>query len=488
MRTGASRHVVADLALSRAAGAPLVGGNAVRLLRDGAENYPAWLDAIARAERFIHFDSYIVHDDRTGALFAEALLERASAGVQVRIIHDWVGALGATPRSFWYRLADAGAEVRAFNPPSIWRPLAWMSRDHRKMLAVDGRVAYVSGMCVGDAWVGSAKVAPWRDTGLEILGPAVADVHEEFAELWAATGTPLPAEERPDRAALPRQGDVALRVIGTFPSAATMMRLDALIAGLARERLWITDAYFVGVPGYVQALTAAATDGVDVRLLVPGESDLPWVRSFSRTGYRGLLAGGVRVFEWNGPMLHAKTAVADGLWARVGSSDLNLQSWMGNWELDVAVEDAGFALAMEQMFEADLASATEVVLHPSPTPRRRETGRAQASGPAPPAAAKPRRGRSRSGLAAASALRFGHTVGAALADTRPLGAAEAPTLVVGGAVLLGLAALAAWWPVLVVYPVVVGGALLGLSLWAGAWRVSRGPRADRPAGDTIKGL
>ena len=133
-----------------------------------------------------------------------------------------------------------------------------------------------------------------------------------------------------------------------------MFRLDSLVAGLARKRLWITDAYFVGVPGYIQALCAAVADGVDVRLLVPGGSDLPLVRPLSRAGYRALLEGGVRVFEWNGSMVHAKTAVADGQWARVGSTNLNIQSWMGNWELDVAIEDTEVGAAMERMFEADL--------------------------------------------------------------------------------------------------------------------------------------
>ncbi len=354
MQTAASRHIAADLALSRAAGAPLVDGNAVRLLCDGEENYPAWLNAIAAAERFIHFDSYIVQDDRTGALFADALIARARAGVAVRVLYDWVGALSATPRSFWYRLEDAGVEVRTFNRPVVWRPLASLARDHRKMLAVDGRVAYVSGLCVGDQWVGTPATPAWRDTGVEIRGPAVADVHAAFAEIWDTAGGPLPADEQPPRAALARCGEVALRVIGSTPASASMLRLDVLVAGIARDRLWITDAYFVGVPSYVQTLTAAAADGVDVRLLVPGLSDLPLVRSFTRAGYRGLLEGGVRVFEWNGPMVHAKCAVADGLWARVGSTNLNLQSWMGNWELDVAIEDAGFAADLERTFERDL--------------------------------------------------------------------------------------------------------------------------------------
>ncbi len=470
MRTSASGHLAADLVFARAASAPLVDGNAVRLLADGAGNYPAWLDAIAAAERFIHFESYIIHDDATGVRVAAALAARARAGVRVRVIYDWLGAVGATPRAFWYPLRDAGVEVRAFNRPVAWRPLAWLSRDHRKMLAVDGRVAYVSGLCVGDAWMGSASVAPWRDTGVEIRGPAVADVHQEFGEIWAAMGPPLPGDERPSRHTIARQGRVALRVIGSRPSDASMLRLDTLVAGLARERLWITDAYFVGVPGHVQALTAAAADGVDVRLLVPGGSDLPVVRSISRAGFRGLLEGGVRVFEWNGSMLHAKTAVADGLWARVGSTNLNVQSWLGNWELDVAVEDADFAAAMERMFEADLANATEIVLagHSAPATK--------------PGRWRRHRGGGGPGRAAAGAMRFGNTVGAALTATRALGAAEAPTLAAGGGVLVLLGSVAAWQPALLAYPVAAVAAWVGLTLLWSAWRAVRPPRGPAPPG------
>jgi cardiolipin synthase len=472
----ASGRVAADQAFSRAAGAPLVDGNAVELLKDGAENYPAWLAAIDAAERFIHFESYILHDDETGARFAEALVARAKAGVRVRVIYDWLGALGATSRSFWYSLVDAGVEVRAFNPPTVSRPLAWVVRDHRKMLAVDGRVAFVSGLCVGNAWAGTDGVEPWRDTGVGLRGPAVADVHGEFGEIWAAMGAPLPADELPSRETIDRAGEVALRVVGTRPAAAGMLRLDTLVAGLARKRLWITDAYFVSVPGYVNALTAAAADGVDVRLLVPGGSDLPLVRSLSRAGYRGLLAGGVRVFEWNGSMLHAKTAVADGLWARVGSTNLNVQSWMGNWELDVAVEDAGFGARMEAMYESDLANATEVLLVRGPvgTAERRMAGAGNSD--AANAARRPlrrRRGGGSTSRAAAGAFRFGNTMGAALTATRHLGATEAWMLAVGGLLLLSLGGLAVWQPAVVAYPVAAVAVWLGLSLAGAAWRARR---------------
>src|SRR4029079_9174464 len=157
-------------------------------------------------------------------------------------------------------------------------------------------------------------------------------------------------------------GEATLRVISGMPNAASVFRLDQVIASAARRYLWLTDAYFVGVTPYVQALCAAARDGVDVRLLVPGASDIPVLQPLSRAGYRPLLAAGVRVFEWNGTMLHSKTAVADDQWARVGSTNLNFASWIQNWELDVAIENADFAKQMATIYEEDLARATEIVL------------------------------------------------------------------------------------------------------------------------------
>ena len=155
---------------------------------------------------------------------------------------------------------------------------------------------------------------------------------------------------------------MCVRIVASVPATAGMLRLDQLVAALARKRLWLTDAYYAGTTTYVQALRAAAKDGVDVRLLVPNGTDIPLLRPLSRAGYRPLLEAGVRVFEWNGTMLHAKTAVADGHWARVGSTNLNIASWFGNCELDAVVEDESFAREMEEMYLEDLANATEVVL------------------------------------------------------------------------------------------------------------------------------
>src|SRR6185437_766506 len=180
----------ADRAFSRAAGAPLVAGNRVRLLKDAEQNYPAWLDAIAAAKKYIHFESYIIHEDRIGKTFADALIAKAEEGVRVRLIYDWMGGLGKASRRFWNHLRAAEVEVRCYNPPHFDSPFGWLSRDHRKMLAVDGEIGFITGLCVGRMWVGEPEknIQPWRDTGVEIRGPAVADIERAFAQVWATMG------------------------------------------------------------------------------------------------------------------------------------------------------------------------------------------------------------------------------------------------------------------------------------------------------------
>jgi cardiolipin synthase A/B len=241
--------------------------------------------------------------------------------------------------------------------------------------------------------------------------------------------------------------------------------VDQMVATLARERLWLTDAYYAGTTLYVQALRAAAKDGVDVRLLVPSASDIPIVKALSRAGYRPLLDSGVRIFEWNGTMLHAKTAVADGTWARVGSTNLNLASWYGNLELDVVVEDVGFAKEMEQTYLRDLENSTEIVLD----------ARRKVRAPKAPVHARSAMtsGGGAGGRAAAGAIRIGNAVGAAFTNRRVLEPVEGRLMVIVGVLLLFLAVLSWFFPKALAYPLVfflgwIALALVyrGIRLWA----------------------
>lgn len=451
---------------SRASGAMLREGNHVRLLKDAAENYPAWLEAIAAARRTIHVEMYIIHEDEQGRRFADALVERARQGVHVRLLYDWLGGFGNTSRSFWSRLRAGGVEVRCYNPPQFDSPFGWASRDHRKLIVVDGDVAFVTGLCVGRMWVGdpARHRDPWRDTGVEVRGPAIADIEDAFAEAWAATGEPLTTTDQSPakrESADKRAGSdgVAIRVVATVPNTAGLFRVDQLVAALARRTLWLTDAYYAGTTPYVQALRAAAADGVDVRLLVPGASDVPAVSPLSRAGYRPLLEAGIRVFEWNGAMLHAKTAVADARWARVGSTNLNITSWIGNRELDVIVEDEGFAKQMEAMYVDDLKNATEIVLDArnrvrAPGPRERGHAALSSGGTG--------------GRAVAGAFRIGSTLSAAVTNRRVLEPVEAHIALLSGAAIAGFATLAFVYPRGVSYPLGV------LGLWPAAALIVRG--------------
>ena len=489
-------RLLAEQAFSRAAGAPLLESNAVDLLIDARVNFDAWLAAIRGAQALILIENYIFRDDDTGRAFRDALTERAAAGVHVYVMRDWLGCLGQSRFGFWQPLIAAGGEVRTYNPPRFTSPFGWFSRDHRKLLVVDNTAGFVGGICVSGAWLGNAErgIDPWRDTAVAVRGPAIRDLAAAFADTWGMLGAALPDDVLAYAEHCLPAGQVDLRVVATVPNTAGLYRLDQLIAAMARRSLWITDAYFVGVAPYVQALIAARRDGVDVRLLVPGTSDIPAVATVSRAGYRPLLEAGIRVFEWNGSMLHAKTAVADSRWARVGSSNLNLSSWIGNCELDLAIEDDAFARRMEEQYESDLCNATEIVLKlprrfrkakvdaeaASQQPANAADARGEASvveeesAFAKPQSASPRIGppypRARggsSGRAAAGAMRLANSVGAAISNRRVLGKTESGPLLVAGVFLVVCAALGFWWPRVIAWPLAV------LALWLGASLIAR---------------
>jgi cardiolipin synthase len=393
-----------DVAINRAAAARPVPGNRVALLVNGEAAYDSMLAQIADATEWIHLENYIIRDDAIGRRFAEALSTRAREGVAVRVLYDWLGCFN-TSRRYWRDLRKAGVQVRCFNPPHVLQVFANLTRNHRKLLVTDGARAITGGQCIGDEWLGDAArgLAPWRDTGVEIAGPAATALDAAFEATWRASGGVLPVSEQ--RPAVPAAGNAEVRVVIGEPGRERAYRtLEYLTAGSV-ERLWITDAYLVPPPRLFQALVDAAQDGADIRLLVPGTSDIAVVRNLTRIGYRRLLRAGIRIYEWDGPMLHAKTMVADGRWARIGTSNLNASSLLGNYEVDVLIEDVAFAHEMESLFRRDLDQSLEVerrvrgrgrLQHVLPTDLKRRR-----SGPVPSGPSRaPRQFRGRAAVAA----------------------------------------------------------------------------------------
>jgi cardiolipin synthase len=308
--------------------------------------------------------------------------------------------------------------VRAFHPIISGNPFDIFMRDHRKLIVADGVRAMLGGLCIGDEWTGDPAQGreAWRDTMLTVCGPAAAALDTTFAYVWKRTGPPIAADEL--NADPETCGDVAVQVVAGVPFQGRIYRVTQLIAAAARERLWITDAYLVPPAPLYAALLEAARAGVDVRLLVPSASDLPVMRNATRAGYRELLRAGVRVFEWLGPMIHAKTLVADRHWARVGSSNLNVSSLFGNFELDVLTDDTASADELAAQFRRDLQGSREVVLQPR---HRRLPARlvgtshqgesaGDASSPAPPIRAR-RHKRSRYEFGAVAVVAFRRVAG-----------------------------------------------------------------------------
>ncbi|HEY8468254.1 MAG TPA: phospholipase D-like domain-containing protein [Longimicrobiales bacterium] len=346
-------------ALRRTVEAPLTFGNAATLLVDGPAAFPAMLNVISRAQRRIIFENYIIRDDDVGRRFAGALAERARSGVEVLVLYDWLGCR-STGRAYWQELRRAGCHVRCFAPPSLRHPLRVLRRDHRKLVLADARVAIVGGLCIGNEWDDVGDGPPWRDTAVLIEGPIAHELDRSFARIWQrAGGHPLPPLN-PTEHGTP--GSIPARVVDGPPAAARAYRLYQLIAALASRSIYITGSYPLAPAPLRRALASAARAGVDVRLLAPGRSDVPIINEAARARYGSLLRAGVRIYEWNGPMLHAKTVVADGTWALIGSTNLNPFSLLGTYELDVEIQDRGIASQLERQFLADLENATEITL------------------------------------------------------------------------------------------------------------------------------
>ncbi len=442
-------------ALDRAAGSRAIPGNAVAHLADGPATFETMQEVIDRATRWVHFENYIIRSDDTGERFATALRSAARRGVKVRVLYDQVGSRG-TARKFWRRLSTSGVEVRAFNPVSLFKPLRSIRRNHRKYVGSDGIRAVVGGLCIGDEWAGqpSAGITPWRDTAVFIEGPAVPIIDNTFVRKWADTGSSVEVTLRETEA----RGPARVRVIDGIPGKLRLFRtIELLIAGAA-DRLWITDAYLVAPSPLYAGLIAAARDRVDVRLLVPGRTDIPAVRALTRVGYRELLSAGVRIWEWYGPMLHAKTVIADEVWFKVGSSNLNPSSLLSNHELDLLVDDDALATTAAQRFRLDLERAVEIVLRARRAPGALATR-------LPPAVVPVSRGRSRGPLTTRD---LGHRAVVTLAQV-----AGGARRSIGGALVftfLGIGALFLALPRIMAYVLAV------LAFWLGglaAWEFLR---------------
>ena len=365
---------------------PLVSGNRVELLRDGPMTHAAQLDAISHARHHVHLVAYIVDDDEVGRKYRDALVERARHGVAVRVMFDAIGGLtlGSVYRE---SLETAGVEVHEYAPinpleePELWRI---SERDHRKLLIVDGRTAFTGGIGISEQYskppASGSMDHGWRDTHVRITGPVVAEFQRLFVESWEKEAQPI----RDDRGYWPKLGtrggdlvraiaregeDASALVVGPFERLWSRVRtaeenpiyasyLNAIAQ--SRSRIWITQAYFAPNPEFLEALERAARRGVDVRLIVPANSDVGLLLHASRHLYGPLLDAGVRVFEYEGPVLHAKTAVVDGVWSTVGSSNLDYRSFIHNNEANAIIIGARFAEQMEKMFRDDLGNAREV--------------------------------------------------------------------------------------------------------------------------------
>jgi len=349
-------------ALEAYTGAPVVGGNSVEVLLNGEQIFPAILEAIRSARQTITLAQYFYGGGDIGRQVAEALGERCRAGVGVKMLLDAFGSRGM-PREHVTRLRRDGCHVRFFRP--LYRLDATGSRNHRRILVVDGRLGFTGGAGVARRWMGNGrKEDHWRDTDVRVEGPVVEHLQEAFAENWLeATGLLLEGPAYFPRPYEPR-GAVRGQVIRSSPLAGryAIYAMFQLAVAAARRSILITTPYFLPDAPIVEALTRAAGRGVRVAVLAPGPIDYNLVRRASHGNFERLLEHGVEIYEYDPALLHAKTLVIDGVWATVGSANLDNRSFAINAELNLVVHDAGFAGRLEQIFADDLAYSTRVDL------------------------------------------------------------------------------------------------------------------------------
>ena len=354
--------------LWRIAAADVTCDNRVELLRDGPATFDAMQDLIDEARERLDFEGYIFRDDEVGVRFQDALIRAAMRGVEVRLLVDWVGRMG-TPSRFFRVMERAGVQVKIFNPPGFHRWGGLLPRDHRKLVVADQLAGITGGIGVGKEWkrgVLRRRRSPWRDTAVRIAGPAAIDMHESFDRMWTRAHEGSPKGIRLIRRPSASHLDPAIdppSLVGIVDGEPGRMRASRSLQmqALSAERsIWIASAYFAPSLGLVEALAGAARDGVDVRVLVPSRFDHPWLRTLITPFYQRMLKNGVRVWEWRGEMMHAKTSVVDGRWTRVGSTDINLLGIAINYELDAIIEDSTIGAQAEAMFLEDLDRSREL--------------------------------------------------------------------------------------------------------------------------------
>jgi cardiolipin synthase A/B len=364
------RHIGFEQAISDV---PLVVGNKVTLLKNAAATYPAMLTAIHGAHDNINLEMYILSDGQIGQMFADALIERARHGVQVNIIYDGLGSLD-TPASFFDQLRSNGIAVVEFNPLSPFQARFWSvrqltHRDHRKLLIIDGRTAFTGGINISEVYASGLRSetsgtppAYWRDTDIEVDGPAAGEFQKLFLVDWYREGG-IPLNHNRYFPKVAAKGRQIVRVIGSNPEQFPLIYLDLISAVVNSEtNVYVTDAYFAPDYQMRRALRAAARRGVDVRLLLPSQSDEPFIVSAQRAHYNGLLKAGVKIYEWSGKMLHAKTATIDGVWSTVGTSNLDWWSIARDNEVNAVVLGHNFGDEMNLMFKNDLEDSQQIEL------------------------------------------------------------------------------------------------------------------------------